>query len=187
MTSPSQYGLFKLPFELWDTILSYLPGRDIKSMRLVCKQFSIAATLPLQRVFLSANPLTIEVFRAIANHEIFRHRVTEIIWDDTRFVGGPQKVIDASGWDDELMSDGEESYWGDEPYCDQNMECHDRDEENLGSQDKTGCPWWFTEECLYNLWEVRERRSRDVDRPDHIARSEQIAAQPPWRECWEYY
>ncbi|KAJ6017488.1 hypothetical protein N7451_000867 [Penicillium sp. IBT 35674x] len=187
MTSTSQRGLFRLPFELWDAVLSYLSNQDIKSMRLVCRQFSITATLPFQQVFLSANPLTIEVFHAIADHEIFRHRVTEIIWDDTRFIGGPPKVICAPGWDDEMMSDGEESYWGDEPYCDRDLECGDRDEEYLGSQDQTECPWWFWEECYYNLGEVRYRRSRDVDRPDHLARSEQIAAQPPWRECWEYY
>jgi hypothetical protein len=34
-------------------------------------------------VFLSANPLNIEVFRAIADHDSFRRGVVEIIWDDT--------------------------------------------------------------------------------------------------------
>lgn len=42
--------------------------------------------LRLDRVFLSANPLNIRVFRAIADHEHFRHRVTEIVWDDARLI-----------------------------------------------------------------------------------------------------
>lgn len=82
-----------LPFELWDAISSHLPNRDIKSMRLVCKQFHNAARLRLHRVFLSANPLNIEVFRAIADHDTFRHRVKEIVWDDARFLKGPRRLI----------------------------------------------------------------------------------------------
>jgi hypothetical protein len=62
-----------LPLELWREITSHLPNRDIKSMRLASKQYSNAVELRLQRVFLSANPLNIEVFRAVADHEKFRH------------------------------------------------------------------------------------------------------------------
>lgn len=80
-----QNGLSELPLELWHLISSHLPNRDVKSLRLTCRQFRSAATLRIQRVFLSANPLNIEVFRAIAAHNSFRHKVTEIVWDDARF------------------------------------------------------------------------------------------------------
>lgn len=63
---------------------SYLPNRDIKNLRLVSRDFLNRFRLRLDRVFLSANTLNIEVFRSIAGHETFRHRVVEIIWDDAR-------------------------------------------------------------------------------------------------------
>jgi hypothetical protein len=40
-------------------------------------------------VFLSAKPLDIEVFHAIADHPQFWHQIKEIIWDDARFVSTP--------------------------------------------------------------------------------------------------
>ncbi|KAJ5391005.1 uncharacterized protein N7496_002073, partial [Penicillium cataractarum] len=41
------------------------------------------------RVFLSANSLNIQVFRAVADHPKFRHDIREIIWDDARFMSAP--------------------------------------------------------------------------------------------------
>ncbi|KAL7905323.1 hypothetical protein GGI35DRAFT_471854 [Trichoderma velutinum] len=73
-----------LPKELWDQIAAYLPGRDVKNLRLVCKSLS-STSLPLDRVFISANPIDIKVFRNIADHDVFRHCVHEIIWDEARF------------------------------------------------------------------------------------------------------
>lgn len=64
-------------------IPSYLAGKDVKNLRLVCKLFS---ELPfISRVFISAHPKDIEVFRCIADHEAFRRGVKEIIWDEARF------------------------------------------------------------------------------------------------------
>ncbi len=51
---------------------SLLPNRDIKSLRLVYRGLHSAIPLRLTRVFLSANPLNIEVFRAVADHDVFR-------------------------------------------------------------------------------------------------------------------
>ncbi|KAL6802796.1 hypothetical protein GGI42DRAFT_32713 [Trichoderma sp. SZMC 28013] len=78
MTLPS------LPKELWDQIATYLPGRDVKKLRLACKSLS-GIPLPLGRVFISANPIDINVFRYVADHDVFRHCVREIIWDEARF------------------------------------------------------------------------------------------------------
>ncbi|KAF3392325.1 hypothetical protein DPV78_010526, partial [Talaromyces pinophilus] len=40
--------------------------------------------LQLDRVFISANPQHVEVFRTIADHEVYRYQVAEIVWDDTQ-------------------------------------------------------------------------------------------------------
>lgn len=40
--------------------------------------------LQLDRVFISANPQHVEVFRTITDHEVYRYQVAEIVWDDTQ-------------------------------------------------------------------------------------------------------
>jgi hypothetical protein len=52
---------------------------------LTCKVLGDITPLSFSRVFLSANSLDIEVFRAIADYS-FRHGITEIIWDDARLI-----------------------------------------------------------------------------------------------------
>ncbi|ATY61070.1 Cyclin-like F-box [Cordyceps militaris] len=77
-------SLIRLPRELLHAITSHLTNSDIKHLRAASKAFQTTVLLRLDRVFLSANPLNIRVFRAIADHEDFRHRVKEIVWDDAR-------------------------------------------------------------------------------------------------------
>lgn len=71
-----------LPSELQAHIVSDLNNRDKKSLRLTCSTLRDRSPLRIDRVFLSANVRNVEVFRAIADHEIFRKGVTEVIWDD---------------------------------------------------------------------------------------------------------
>ncbi|KAJ9259365.1 hypothetical protein DTO207G8_928 [Paecilomyces variotii] len=75
-----------LPAEIFELVLSFLPNRDIKNLRLSSKTLNERAHLRLRRVFLSANPRNIEVFRAIADDEEFRHHIVEVIWDDVQLV-----------------------------------------------------------------------------------------------------
>ncbi|KAJ5570873.1 hypothetical protein N7535_004533 [Penicillium sp. DV-2018c] len=98
-----------LPLELWSCIASYLSNADMKSLRLTCKQFNNTVSLRLNRVFLSANPLNIEVFRNIASHDKFRHQVNEIIWDEARLHRGPERIQDINEGH-ELVSDEDEPY-----------------------------------------------------------------------------
>lgn len=81
---PEPNRLVSLPAELRIAIVSYLPNRDIKSLRRTCKLFGESVLLHIDRVFLSANPIDIRVLRAIAKHETYRHGVVELIWDDAR-------------------------------------------------------------------------------------------------------
>jgi hypothetical protein len=120
-------ALIHLPAELVGLIVSYLPNRDIKNLRLTCPTLGQMAQLRLSRVFLSANPLNIEVFRAIADHEDFRHNIVEIIWDDARLIEhAPERRLD--------LLDGEDwAQWGD------------------GPNSYEGIPWWFEESYEENV------------------------------------
>jgi hypothetical protein len=84
MTPSTPLGLVHLPVELLGLIPAFVANRDIKNLRRTCRLFYFVARLRLSRVYLSANPRNIEVFRAIADHEAFRQQVVEIVWDDTR-------------------------------------------------------------------------------------------------------
>ena len=73
--------LSSLPNELVSIICGLLPNRDIKNLRLVCSHLGAVARLRLDRVFLSANPRNVDVFNAIAAHDVFRNQIVEIVWD----------------------------------------------------------------------------------------------------------
>ncbi|KAJ5581668.1 hypothetical protein N7535_000288 [Penicillium sp. DV-2018c] len=89
-------SLQALPLELWGSIESHLSNADLKSLRLACKQFNNSVSLRFDRVFLSANSLKIEVFRNIASHDKFRHRVDAFSEGDV----GPHYVSEwAAGFD----------------------------------------------------------------------------------------
>ncbi len=74
--------LVLLPAEILALVVSHLPNSDVKSLRLTCKRLHANTKLRLDRVFLSANPRDVEVFRAVADDDTFCHSIVEIIWDD---------------------------------------------------------------------------------------------------------
>ncbi|KAJ5824067.1 hypothetical protein N7447_006407 [Penicillium robsamsonii] len=161
----SDFGIDRissLPVELLICICSYLANRDIKSLRLACKILAQTARVRLYRVFLSAHPCNIGVFREIADHEAFRHNVTEIIWDDARFIEGPQPHPHPVWEVDEADIDPVE-----------------------------GCPNWFVAECKENIENLNMQRVwktiYDSDRPNHMTRRKQGIAQPPLKVCWQLY
>ncbi|CAG7563199.1 unnamed protein product [Fusarium equiseti] len=83
-TSKAPPKLLQLPKELRDSIYIHLDNGDIKNLRATCSAMNRDVPLRPTRVFLSANSLNIKVFRAVADHDILRHSVTEIVWDDAR-------------------------------------------------------------------------------------------------------
>jgi hypothetical protein len=92
MTEPvseTPFKLLQLPQELCNSIYSHLDNGDAKSLRATCSAMGRDVPLRLTRVFLSANSLNINVFRAVANHKKFRYSVTEIIWDGARLSTEP--------------------------------------------------------------------------------------------------
>ncbi|SPJ90319.1 uncharacterized protein FTOL_13200 [Fusarium torulosum] len=75
-------ALQTLPNELVGAICALLCNRDIKGLRLTCRALGDKSPLRFDRVFISPNPRNVEVLLAVATHNVFRHRVKEIIWDD---------------------------------------------------------------------------------------------------------
>lgn len=79
MTASESNRLSKLPVGFISSISFYLANPDIKNLRLTCRFLLRTSRLRLNRVFLSANPLNIRVFRIVAHHEIYHLRMAEII------------------------------------------------------------------------------------------------------------
>ncbi|KAF5253155.1 hypothetical protein FANTH_1986 [Fusarium anthophilum] len=77
--------LNRLPLELLNQVIYTLPNADIKNLRLTCSYLGNASLPRFDRVFISTNLRDIEVFTLIANHDRFRFKVTEIIYEDSRF------------------------------------------------------------------------------------------------------
>lgn len=158
----------RLPPEIVEMICHQLSNRDIKQLRLTCRFYSETAVLRLARVFISANPLNIEMFIAIARHESFRHLVTEIIWDDaTLHEVPPQDTLEWEETNPEYVEDKLKVDYG---------------------VDWTGnVPRWFRKSCKDNLSALRFTRGYDADRPGHLARAQQQSCHLPVTEAWAYY
>lgn len=158
----------RLPPEIVETICHQLSNKDIKHLRLTCRFYSETAVLRLARVFISANPLNIEVFSAIARHEAFRHLVTEIIWDDATLYEVPaQRTLE---WED-TNPEYEE----------------DRLKVDYGIDWTGNVPRWFRKACKDNLWALSFTRGYDADRPGHLDRAQQLSVHLPITEAWAYY
>lgn len=74
--------LSALPFEVLEMITSNLENGDLKNLRLT-STLGFAIRLHIKRVYLSANPLNIKVLKAIADNDLYRNDVRELIWDES--------------------------------------------------------------------------------------------------------
>ncbi|KAF7539752.1 hypothetical protein G7054_g1889 [Neopestalotiopsis clavispora] len=98
--------LTHLPPKVYAHIISSLENATRKRLRLACIALRDRTPLRLDRVFLSANARNVEVFRAIADHDVFRRGVTEIIWDDACLTDHVKRAGDDQ-MDDDLYNDVE--------------------------------------------------------------------------------
>ncbi|OBT46431.1 hypothetical protein VE00_03309 [Pseudogymnoascus sp. WSF 3629] len=173
--SPRQSNsAFLLPPKIVKTIVDLAPNSTIKNLRLTCRFYSQTAALRLNRVFISANPRNVEVFTAIANHEVFRAKITEIIWDDALLYVRP------------VPGDEEEAYYAsDDEYEDEMDEDEERDKDGIDWRGDV--PGWFRKACRENIFDLKWYRDEDVDRPSLIARAQQLTEQMPMEEAWAYY
>ncbi|CAK7244482.1 MAG: hypothetical protein STHCBS139747_006023 [Sporothrix thermara] len=137
--------LLKLPLELIALVCSYLPIRDIKSLRLAGRATASSVKLRIHRVFLSASPKDVDVFRCVAEHEYYRLHVREIIWDDA--------VLSNDDRDRDRDRDSDS----------------DRDSETANDK---GCPHWFATACEENVHHLKAwyREDLRVDTETIVAR-----------------
>ncbi|QYT05910.1 F-box domain-containing protein [Trichoderma simmonsii] len=156
--SPSLFTT--LPPELIEKIVNHLDNRSIKSLRLTCKRFGTIA-LRINRVFLSANLLNIQVFRSIADHDFYRQGITEIIYDDALFY---------RSFDDQWAESNE---WSSLSYPFLEL-----------SIDKN----WFYTERDDHISELKNRQLTDrPGRPENVIRALQARAELSFSESWTHY
>ncbi|GCB26443.1 hypothetical protein AAWM_09328 [Aspergillus awamori] len=150
--------LTTLPIRLIASIVSYLPNRDIKSLRLTSQLLHQIAQLRIKRVFLSADQRNLEVFRAVADHEVYRQHIQEIIWDDTRLLPPPQfSVLDYGRNPEERV-----------PYA--------------------GAELWYLNACRENIEDLRRYQRDYTGLADCIERAEQDVASTLWlKESFDLY
>ncbi|KAI8225245.1 hypothetical protein K4K54_004678 [Colletotrichum sp. SAR 10_86] len=166
------------PFEIAALVFSYVDNIDIKNLRLSCKKLAnfVSPHLRFKRVFIGASPLNVEVFRAVAEHETFRHDVSEIVWDESRY---------------ETPSDRDHRYDGDWDRFDEGSD-HSSDEgddeDSPWIKRPRGVPFWFCR-CYHAAIEsLEERRQHDVETlPQYVEASKQLAAKMPIRDAYAYY
>lgn len=73
-----------LPYEVKGQIIRYLPGRDLKSIRVTCQQLHREASPSLFPVlYLSCHPLDLDVFRLVVANPLLVIGVRELVIDDT--------------------------------------------------------------------------------------------------------
>ena len=176
MATPTSDGIhfLALPVEILSALCSFLSNKDMKNLRLTSRLLSSICKLRIDRVFLSASPRNIAVFRSIAQHETFRRQIVEIIWDDALLQplpsGGTRYQFDVAPipwippWAD---------CWDYETFYDNSMDT---------------CPLHFWQQCEKNLHYLEVRKYRDIaDRPKNLACEEMIAARLPLLDSLDYY
>ncbi|KAJ4201175.1 hypothetical protein NW767_006826 [Fusarium falciforme] len=159
-SSPSHAPFLSLPNELVGSVCHLLPNSTIKNLRLTCRFFADKAQLRLRRVFISPSLDNLGALRGIADHDTFRRGVEEIIWDDATL----KPIQRDEGWN---------SYgW------DPDAEDSDEEEEPVSQ--------WFVRLCKTSITHLEERMARQ-NRPDTVARQEELDNAMSFRESLKHY
>ncbi|VUC33760.1 unnamed protein product [Clonostachys rosea] len=171
----------RVPQEILNEILSYLPIRDKKSLREVSSFFANTIEIRIPRVFLSANPRNIDVIKGIADDKIRRHYVEELIWDDSLL------VTPADCRTMRVRSDYYQCLRI--PYRPPKLALIQNEQallrQSLGELDEFH--ELYAKACAVNLCDVRARRGNDRDTPAHLERDERIKNVMPTLESIRYY
>lgn len=154
---------FRLPPEIVKTICEHTSNSTIKNLRLTCRFFLTTAALRLDRVFISASSRNLEVFKAIADHEVLRTQITEIIWDDALLYEGPLVPRDES-----------EAYYDDD---------YDPDDYIV----KDGVPGWFRKACKENIADLGSLEFDDIETPSYVEMARRAPVQMPMGKAWAHY
>lgn len=147
----SRPSLVHLPLEILQTVLSELPNCDLKSLRTTCLHLSRVVQLRFSRVFLSASPRDVKVFRAVADHEQFRKNIVEIVYDDARFA----HELDATDRSYNIDKIAARLHYERQEYQD------------LGNPSSSGIPAWYRRIFRYNSFTIDYYGRDDVKRLHH--------------------
>ncbi|KAH7117452.1 hypothetical protein EDB81DRAFT_916269 [Dactylonectria macrodidyma] len=162
----------RLPPETFEEILCQLPDSDIKSLRATCVHLHQLVPLRLSRVFLSPNPVNVDIFRAVADHEVFRKNIVEIVYDDARLLPESSGSGDGSGdgSDDDSDDDSEED-----------------SDDDAHHDDVSGVPTWYLRQYRQNAERIDRYGIYDVKRPHHLEVAERYKAWPSPAESYQLY
>jgi hypothetical protein len=161
---PGSAQLTRLPLELLQSVLSYLPQRDIKNVRLVCTLLHTTAPWRFDRVFLSVNLRDIRVFNEVADNEKIRQQIVEIVYDDTRLPSAPE--LDSDDDPDDYEYDAVSS---------------------RPPEDPREVPRWFADKYLETVAELERYRGRLVERPRHVEMRKRLEARLSLEESYRVY
>lgn len=175
---PPHAQLTSLPAELHDLVLSHLSNCERKCLRLACSHLRDKTPLHITRVFLSANERNVDVFRAIANHDLYRAQITELIWDDAILPthgDSPEDVEDYEDYDPQYEP---EDFF-----------------ERYGLADPEASPIRFVRGCESNLTGISGRQHDYHEHPTHYSttlpqyrdRDRQAEEQLPFPVSYAYY
>lgn len=162
LTNSARHGphlIIQLPVELLTAILALLTNRDVKNLRLTCKAVQDVVPLRFHRVFLSTHSRDIEVFKAVAQHDVLRHQITEIIYDDAR-------ITDPTQFEDDF-----EDPW-----------LYEDD-----SPAPEGVPGWYNHSYKKIVETMENWRPREFQGPDHLATAAQLRDRLDVKLSWEQY
>lgn len=118
-----------------------------------------------------------QVFRAIAEHDIFRRNVREIVWDDARYENPPPDFVTFEGeYDDECV------------YADEYPDDLEEVDDDGPKKIPRSVPIWFFIRCKENIEYLEERRDNDVKTlPQHVETFQQLDALLPLDVAYAYY
>lgn len=168
-----QASLTEIPPEVINLISLHLSQCDLKMLRLTCSLLSDRFQPRLSRLFLSANPLNVEVFLAVASHETFRLGVHEIIWDDA-LLDTHQQIL------------GLNAEASEKPYPISGALGPDQCE-HKESTDSVTVPFWFGHRCDQDMRLLGCQKHYEIATVQQLERTaETDHALPLWRS-WLIY
>ncbi|KAI3576390.1 hypothetical protein IWW34DRAFT_808288 [Fusarium oxysporum f. sp. albedinis] len=163
----SAIGLRRLPIELIGAIFSLLPNRDIKNPRLTCSSLKDSAHLKITSIFISPSPRNIDVLFGVANHDVYRKEIKEIIWDDS-----PLESIE----------------WNTEPHVAMTLSTNEPYSQESEEKYERYVRWCRVSMMhLKSALDVKRMLWRQMSRPDTVSKQHQLDNLMSYRDSFEYY
>ena len=104
-------SVIDMPLEILGLVVANLSSKDLKTTRLVCRQWSLISIPSLfKRIYVSRRPKDLEVFRSISNHDRYQKAVRTLVYDAT-FLTSAYLGIAEDGGGNIVRYDGKQLYY----------------------------------------------------------------------------